>query len=78
VRAVQFDMAEPAFPASLVDLPEPVLPTATWARVAVGVGGSCGSDLHLFAHNVGPSPTLMGMAGAFPFVLGHETAGRIV
>jgi L-iditol 2-dehydrogenase len=78
VRAVQFDMADPAFPASLVDLPEPVLPAATWARVAVGVGGICGSDLHLFAHNVGPSPTLMGMAGAFPFVLGHETAGRIV
>jgi L-iditol 2-dehydrogenase len=78
VRAVQFDLADPAFPASLVDLPEPDLPGAGWVRVAVTVGGICGSDLHLFAHNTGPSPTLMGMAGAFPFVLGHEIAGRVI
>ena len=78
VRAVQFDMVDPAFPASLVDLDEPELPSAAWARVAVTVGGICGSDLHLFAHNTGPSPTLMGMSGAFPFVLGHEIAGTVV
>src|SRR5438132_9364822 len=78
MRAVQFDMADPAFPASLVDLPEPELPGAQWARVAVTVGGICGSDLHLFAHNTGPSPTLMGMSGAFPFVLGHEIAGQVI
>ena len=78
VRAVQFDMIDPAFPASLADIPEPELPGDTWARVAVSVGGICGSDLHLFAHNVGPSPTLMGMGGTLPFVLGHEIAGRIV
>ena len=78
VRAVQFDFADPAFPASLVELPEPDLPGSEWARVAVAAGGICGSDLHLFAHNTGPSPTLMGMAGAFPFVLGHEIAGRVV
>ncbi len=78
MQAVQFDLADPAFPASLVELPEPVLPDAAWARVAVTVGGICGSDLHLFAHNVGPSPALMGMGGAFPFVLGHEIAGRVV
>ena len=51
-------MADPAFPASLVDLPEPELPTAAWARIEVTTGGICGSDLHLFAHNTGPSPTL--------------------
>jgi L-iditol 2-dehydrogenase len=78
VRAVQFDMVDPTFPASLVDLPEPELPGAEWARIAVAVGGICGSDLHLFTHNTGPSPTLMGMSGAFPFVLGHETAGRVI
>src|SRR5207248_3136818 len=78
VRAVQFDLADPAFPASLVELPEPALPGPAWARVAVTVGGICGSDLHLFAHNVGPSPTLMGGGGAFPFVLGHEIAGRVI
>ena len=77
MRAVQFDMVDPAFPASLVDLPEPELPGADWARVAVSVGGICGSDLHLFSHNVGPSPTLVSM-GSFPFVLGHEIAGRVI
>ena len=77
MRAVQFDYADPTFPASLVDLPEPELPGPAWARVAVGVGGICGSDLHLFSHNVGPTPTLFGM-GALPFVLGHEIAGRVV
>ena len=35
VRAVVFDMADPAFPASLVDLPEPDLPSRSWARIAV-------------------------------------------
>jgi L-iditol 2-dehydrogenase len=78
VRAVQFDLADPAFPASLVEIPEPELPNAGWARVAVTAGGICGSDLHLFAHNTGPSPTLMGMGGSFPFLLGHEIAGRVI
>ncbi len=77
MRAVQFDMADPDFPASLVDLPDPELPGPGWARVEVAVGGICGSDLHLFAHNTGPSPALSSM-GSFPFVLGHEIAGRIV
>lgn len=71
-------MADPEFPASLVELPEPELPGAAWARISVTAGGICGSDLHLFSHNVGPSPTLMGMGGSFPFVLGHEIVGRVV
>src|SRR5436189_3053947 len=71
-------MVDPAFPASLADIPEPDLPAASWARVAVSVGGICGSDLHLFAHNTGPSPTLMGMGDAFPFVFGHEIAGQVI
>jgi threonine dehydrogenase-like Zn-dependent dehydrogenase len=70
-------MADPAFPVSLVDLPDPVLPAASWARVSVTAGGICGSDLHLFSHNTGPSPTLASM-GSFPFVMGHEIAGRVV
>jgi threonine dehydrogenase-like Zn-dependent dehydrogenase len=77
MKAVQFDLVDRAFPASLVDLPEPELPGAAWARVAVITGGICGSDLHLFTHNTGPSPTLVSLA-AFPFVLGHEIAGRVV
>ena len=75
--AVQFDMVDPAFPASLIDIPEPDLPGPSWARVAVATGGICGSDLHLFAHNTGPSPTLFSM-GSFPFLLGHEIAGSVV
>jgi L-iditol 2-dehydrogenase len=77
VRAIQFDMVDPAFPASLVDVPEPALPAGDWVRVAVTTGGICGSDLHLFAHNTGPSPTLMS-TGSFPFLLGHEIAGRVI
>ncbi len=77
VRAVVFDMVDPAFPASLGELSEPELPGPAWARVEVMTGGICGSDLHLFAHNTGPSPTLASI-GTFPFVLGHETAGRVV
>ncbi len=70
-------MADAAFPASLVDVPEPELPGAAWARVGVTTGGICGSDLHLFAHNTGPSPTLTSM-GSFPFLLGHEIAGSVI
>jgi L-iditol 2-dehydrogenase len=77
MRAVQFDMADPAFPVSLVDLPEPDLPGGDWARVAVTAGGICGSDLHLFTHNTGPSPTLASM-GTIPFLLGHEIGGRVI
>ena len=77
VRAVQFDMADAAFPASLVELPEPALPAPAWARVAVTTGGICGSDLHVFTHNVGPTPALYSM-GSIPFVLGHEIAGAVV
>jgi threonine dehydrogenase-like Zn-dependent dehydrogenase len=77
MRAVVFDFVDPAFPASLADLPEPELPGPSWARIEVLTGGICGSDLHLFAHNTGPSPTLASV-GTFPFVLGHETAGRVV
>jgi L-iditol 2-dehydrogenase len=77
MRAVVFDFADPSFPATLSEVPEPTLPGPSWARVEVLTGGICGSDLHLFAHNTGPSPTLMGL-GTFPFVLGHETAGRVV
>ena len=70
-------MVDPEFPASLAELPEPELPGPAWAQIEVTTGGICGSDLHLFAHNTGPSPTLAGI-GTFPFVLGHETAGRVI
>ena len=78
VLAVQYDHADPAFPASLVDVEEPILPRADWARVEVHAGGICGSDLHLFAANMGAAPTLMPLGHAFPFVLGHEIGGTVI
>jgi threonine dehydrogenase-like Zn-dependent dehydrogenase len=60
-----------------VDVPEPDLPSQDWARIEVATGGICGSDLHMFTHNTGDSPTLVGYV-PFPFVLGHEIAGRII
>lgn len=77
MRSVRYDFADADFPASLVDIDEPTLPNGEWARVAVTVGGICGSDLHLFAPSTGGSPTLQGIA-AFPFELGHEIAGTII
>ena len=75
--AARFDLADPDFPVSLLDLAEPDLPGEAWARVRVTVGGICGSDLHLFSSATGPSPTL-GSLAAFPFVMGHEIAGRVI
>ncbi len=76
---MQYDLADPEFPASLVELDEPTVPGPAWARVAVTVGGICGSDLHLFKQTTGASPTLIPYAsGGFPFVLGHEIAGRVI
>ena len=77
MRAVRYDWADASFPASLVEVGEPALPSGEWARVAVGVGGICGSDLHLFAPASDGSPTLRGIA-EFPFELGHEIAGTII
>lgn len=74
---MQYDLADRAFPASLVELDEPALPGPSWARVAVSAGGICGSDLHLFSHNMGAAPTLIPLSRAFPFVLGHEIGGTV-
>jgi L-iditol 2-dehydrogenase len=76
VKAVQFDIGDKGFPVSLVDLPEPALPADDWARVDVASGGICGSDLHIFTHETGASPTLATM-GRVPFVLGHEIGGTV-
>jgi len=77
VRAVQYDLADPEFPASLVDLDEPRLPRGDWARLEITGCGICGSDLHLFSDNMGPAPALMAGSFAFPFVLGHEIAAVV-
>jgi L-iditol 2-dehydrogenase len=77
VRAVEFNLKDPAFPAELIEVDEPVLPNDEWARVAVTIGGICGSDLHLFDGKALRAPALGGF-WTFPFLLGHEVAGRVV
>ena len=77
MRAVEFNLHDPEFGAELVEVDEPVLPNDEWARVAVTVGGICGSDLHLFGGPVLRAPALGGF-WTFPFLLGHEIAGTIV
>ena len=77
MRAVEFNLKDPEFGAELVEVDEPELPNGEWARVAVTVGGICGSDLHLFGNRPSRAPALGGF-WTFPFLLGHEIAGRIV
>ena len=77
MRAVEFNLKDPAFGAELVEIDEPELPNDEWARVAVTVGGICGSDLHLFGNGQMSAPALAEF-WTFPFLLGHEIAGRVV
>jgi threonine dehydrogenase-like Zn-dependent dehydrogenase len=77
MRAVEFNLKDPQFGAELVEVDEPDLPNGEWARVAVTVGGICGSDLHLFGNRPSRAPALGGF-WTFPFLLGHEIAGRVV
>lgn len=77
MRAIQYDLADPAFPASLVDVDEPKLPRGDWARLEITGCGICGSDLHLFSDNMGPAPALAAMSYAFPWILGHEIAAVV-
>jgi threonine dehydrogenase-like Zn-dependent dehydrogenase len=80
VRAIQYDLADPEYPASLVEVDEPALPRGDWARIQVTGCGICGSDLHLFSDNMGGAPALGASmrSHAFPFVLGHELAGVVI
>jgi L-iditol 2-dehydrogenase len=77
MRAVEFNLKDPEFAAELVEIDDPVLPNDEWARVAVTVGGICGSDLHLFGNGELRAPALAGF-WTFPFLVGHEIAGRVV
>jgi L-iditol 2-dehydrogenase len=77
MRAVEYNLKDPAFGAELIELDEPALPSSQWARVEVTVGGICGSDLHLFGHVPLRAPALAGF-WTFPFLIGHEIAGRVV
>jgi threonine dehydrogenase-like Zn-dependent dehydrogenase len=59
----------------LSDLPEPPLPGPRWVRVRPILSGICGSDLAtVFAKG---SPYFSPFTST-PFVLGHETVGRVI
>src|ERR1700752_2577118 len=77
MKVVRYDFADASFPASLAAVAEPTLPNDEWARVAVTVGGICGSDLHLFGNRELRAPALAGF-WTFPFLIGHEIAGQVV
>ena len=77
MRVARYDLADPAFPVSLVDVEEPPLPAPAWARVAVSLAGICGSDLH----NVYPDGSNSRIFGPFvgaPMEVGHEVCGTVV
>src|SRR5215207_5997438 len=77
MRVARYDMADPEFPVSLVELDEQPLPGAAWARVDVAYAGICGSDLH----NVFPDGSQSRIFGPFvgvPMEMGHEVSGTIV
>lgn len=59
---------------SLVDIPEPQLPTQQWVKVKTRLSGICGSDLATITAKGSPyfSPFT-----STPFVLGHEIVGEI-
>ena len=77
MRLVECSWRDPDFPAELIDVAEPPLPNGEWARVAVTVGGICGSDLHLFGNRPTRAPALAPYATT-PVHLGHEIAGVVV
>ena len=77
MRAVEYNLKDPEFGAELVEIAEPELPNGEWARVAVTVGGICGSDLHLFGNRALRAPALAGF-WTLPFLVGHEIAGRVI
>ena len=57
------------------EIPEPPLPGDDWVRVAVRLGGICGSDLHTIHLDASPSISAL---TSFPFVMGHENVGTVV
>ncbi|HXF82812.1 MAG TPA: alcohol dehydrogenase catalytic domain-containing protein [bacterium] len=64
----------PLAPLQLREVPPPPLPGPDWVRVAVRLGGICGTDLHTI--HLDSSPALSALT-SFPFVLGHENVGTV-
>ena len=60
---------------SLVDIPEPKLPTKDWVKIKTIYCGFCGSDMNLILLHDSPSASPF---TSFPCVTGHEIVGEIV
>jgi threonine dehydrogenase-like Zn-dependent dehydrogenase len=58
----------------LRDVPEPKLPGAAWAKIAVDAAGVCGSDIATLLYKMSPQ---LSPFSSFPAVLGHEIFGRV-
>lgn len=77
MRIARYDMVDPAFPVSLVEVDDPTLPGPAWARVAVRSSGICGSDLHN-VYPDGSGSRIFGPHVGAPMEMGHEMAGEVV
>jgi len=62
-------------PLQLQEIPKPKLPGDDWVRVAVRLGGICGTDLRFIHLDTSLSLTAL---SSFPMVLGHENVGTVV
>lgn len=76
MRVARYDMADPKFPVSLVEVDDPLLPGPGWARVHVALGGICGSDVHV-VYPDGSGSRIFGPFAAGPSEMGHEICGSI-
>ncbi len=61
-------------PLSLVEIPEPKLPSPRWVRIAPKLAGLCGSDLATICAKGSP---YLAPVTSMPFVMGHELVGTV-
>ena len=64
-------------PASVVDLPEPILPGLRWLRVRNIQCGICPTDLSILFVAVDPAVAPAALPGNDRFYLGHEVVGEV-
>ena len=77
MRVARYDLADPSFPVSFVEVDDPRLPASDWARVGIDAANICGSDVHLVYPDGTASPIGAALVG-FPIELGHEISGTVI
>lgn len=68
----------PTSPLRLLDLPDPPLPAAGWARVRNRMCGICGSDLHQLFLEASLDVAPVALPSHQRIYLGHEMVGEVV